>query len=81
MNRSRKVFTMGLVAAVIIAITSWQPIYEHQSCTKESSLRVSHSEAVFINDQKTIRTLPQKKVFIKERPEINFNNDRTAEQK
>jgi len=81
MNRSSKVYTMGLVGAVVIAITSWQPIFEHQSCTKESNLHVRHSEAVFLNDQKTIRTLPQKKVFIKERPEIKFNNDHTAEQK
>lgn len=81
MNKSSKVFTMGLVGAVVIVITSWQPLFEHQSYTKESSLHEIHSEPVFVNDQRTITALPQKQVLIKERPEIKFNNNLTSEQK
>jgi len=81
MNKSSKLFTIGLVGAVIMVMTSWQPISEHQSYTKESSLHEIYSENVFVNDQRTITALPPKQVLIKERPEIKFNNDLTREQK
>lgn len=81
MNRSSKVFTMGLVGAVVIAITSWQPIFEHQSCTKESSLHEMHSKAVFVSDQRTITALPQNQVLINELPEFKFNKNFNVEHK
>ena len=82
MNRSSRVFTMVLVSAVIMVMTSWQPIPDHQSYTKESytkesSLHDIYSEPVFVKDQRTITVLPPRQVFIKERPEIKFNNDLT----
>lgn len=60
MNKSSKVFTVVLVGAVVIAISSWQLIPEHQSYTKESSLHENHSDPVFVNYPKTISVLPQK---------------------
>lgn len=86
MNKSSRVFTMVLVGAVIMVMTSWQPIPDHQSYTKESYTKVSslhdiYSEPVFVKDQRTITLLPPRQVFIKERPEIIFNNDLTQEQK
>jgi len=81
MNKSNKLFTIGLAGAVVIAITSWQPIPNHQSYTKESSLHEIHSEAVFLKNQRTITALPQKPVLIKEQPEIKLTNDLNAEQK
>ena len=81
MNKSSKLFTLGLVSAIVMVMTSCQSIYEHQNHTKESSLRGIHSEHAFVNDQRTITALPQKQLLIKERPEMKFNNDLTAEQK
>ena len=81
MNKSSKFFAMGLVGLVVIMISYWQQIPEYQSYTKESSLHKNHSESVFVNEQRKITTLLQKQVLIKERPEIKFNNDLTAEQK
>lgn len=45
MSKSSKVFTIGLLSAVVIAIMSWQPIPEHQSYTKESSLLEKHTKS------------------------------------
>lgn len=81
MNKSSKVFVMGLVGVVVIAISYWKPIPEYQSYTKESSLHKNHSESMFVNEQRTITTLLQKQDLIKERPEIKLNGDPTVEQK
>lgn len=81
MNKSSKVFTVVLVGAVVIAISSWQPIPDHQSYTKESSLIENDSDPVFVNYPKTISVLPRKLALIKELPEIKFNNNLTAEEK
>lgn len=81
MSKSSKVFTIGLLSAVVIAIMSWQPIPEHQSYTKESSLLEKHIDPVFVNYPKTISVLPHKLALIKDRPEIKFNNNLATEEK
>lgn len=75
MKNSSKVFTMALVGTVVIAITSWQLIPEHQSYIKESCLLKIHSEPVIVNDQITITALQQKQILINERAEIKLVNN------
>lgn len=81
MNKTSKLLIMGISGTVIMTTTSLQLIPEQQRYNEKPSLNEIHSGSAFVNNPISNTTLPQKKILIKERPEIKLNTDLTAEQK